>query len=1031
MAPEIQELRAEGSSLVVEATIPAGFRHATFELLHLGGTPFWETIVAGPLTGAPVNVSFTIPHPGASAVIRVKSGDALEVPASTYSGSAHFKPVYDDGGTYINSSAELLQTLNRTGYGADAESYSKIQSVGATAYIEEQLAPETIDESGNSALNDRVADLFLPYLPYSGEKLFGRGDAITYFKGTSEPPANWNVGDSDPGGAFDDSGWLTGTAGIGYDTGGDDTYNTDVIDMRRNIIGEEGYDDSFPESQGYSTLYVRHDFEVADTNNIELLLFNIEFDDGFVAYLNGTEILRMNVTGTPPPYTAIADGTGGFETGDPSSFDLSSHKGLLVNGTNTLAIQLVNASLGGSSDAALVPELTNAGSSPYPAIRSIKHLQHLIHLRGVYSEKQLLATLAAFWENHFTTDYDKVQDYLEDLDEFEALPDEGRAQSRIEAATIEYQEYEFYYQNALGNFGDLLLYSATSPSMLIYLDNILNRKNAPNENYAREILELSAFGVDNRYVQADIEELARCFTGWSVRKVHPSMRKPFPESARNPFTTGSVAVDSETAELAIGATAKYFKGTVEPPADWMSNDPGNPFDDSAWLTGTTGIGYADGDDATELSDMRRTGSNPVGYLSFYTRQFFTVDPSNYENVVLSIDYDDGYVAYLNGVEIGRSNSMGGTEGVPPTFDTPAENSHSAIVDGGRADIIDITDQLLPAGQQNLLAIQLHNTSYTSSDTTLRPQVLGRTLTADSIDRADPDGVWTFWFDPDEHDLDAKTIFPGTPYEIQIPAITPGNETDGINDALVVIDAMVSHPSTAEFICVKLVNKFVSDGISLDTYHDRSAPGWLLALVDDAIAAWNSTSPAGNIKTVMTSILDPQQKKSGFWLEGAHLSKIKDPVEFVNSSFRALGADIASTNLPDRPESMGMLLFERDDPDGFSELGIAWSDTLGLLERLKHAQGLASNSSRSRGDWDINSFLGQHTILTPEDLIDHLDEQVFNNSLGPVRRSVMLEYANTNDAGDPSPFSNLSSSQQANRLRDLAALILSTPEFQFQ
>jgi hypothetical protein len=265
----------------------------------------------------------------------------------------------------------------------------------------------------------------------------------------------------------------------------------------------------------------------------------------------------------------------------------------------------------------------------------------------------------------------------------------------------------------------------------------------------------------------------------------------------------------------------------------------------------------------------------------------------------------------------------------------------------------------------------------------------------------------------------------------IPEITPGNETDGINDALTVIDAMIGHPSTSEFVCVKLVNKFVSDEISLDTYHDRSAPEWLLAIVDDAIAAWNSTVPAGNIRTVMTSIFDPQDKVGGFWLEGAHLSKIKDPVEFINSSFRAVGADINSTNLPVRSNSMGMLLFQRDDPDGFSELGIDWSDTLGLLERLKLAQGLADNAGFSYGDWDISAFLTQFTILTPDDLIDHLDTVVFNNNLGTVRRSVMLDFANTDDSGAPSPFSGLSASQQAARLRALTGLILSTPEFQFQ
>ena len=127
----------------------------------------------------------------------------------------------------------------------------------------------------------------------------------------------------------------------------------------------------------------------------------------------------------------------------------------------------------------------------------------------------------------------------------------------------------------------------------------------------------------------------------------------------------------------------------------------------------------------------------------------------------------------------------------------------------------------------------------------------------------------------------------------------------------------------------------------------------------------------------------------------------------------------------------MLLFERDDPDGFPELGVDWSDTLGLLERMKFAQGLSDNRSHSRGAWDIGTYLSESNLFSPEDLIDHIDALVFGGSLGTVRRSVLLEFANTDDTGDSSPFTGLNSNQRNNRLRELTALILSAPEFQFQ
>ena len=70
----------------------------------------------------------------------------------------------------------------------------------------------------------------------------------------------------------------------------------------------------------------------------------------------------------------------------------------------------------------------------------------------------------------------------------------------------------------------------------------------------------------------------------------------------------------ETVLLALGEEWRYWKGDVDPPVDW--NQPG--LDDTAWLLGPTGIGYADGDDATVLTDMQNV------YLSIFARKTFDV-----------------------------------------------------------------------------------------------------------------------------------------------------------------------------------------------------------------------------------------------------------------------------------------------------------------------------------------------------------------------------------------------------------------------
>jgi uncharacterized protein (DUF1800 family) len=100
-------------------------------------------------------------------------------------------------------------------------------------------------------------------------------------------------------------------------------------------------------------------------------------------------------------------------------------------------------------------------------------------------------------------------------------------------------ENQVIREGSLGSFYDLLLASAAGVPMLIYLDSYLNLAGDPNENYAREILELHTMGVDNGYNQNDIEELARCFTGWTLCKKAPAdVGDPFASCLDNDDPTG-------------------------------------------------------------------------------------------------------------------------------------------------------------------------------------------------------------------------------------------------------------------------------------------------------------------------------------------------------------------------------------------------------------------------------------------------------------------------------------------------------------
>jgi uncharacterized protein (DUF1800 family) len=123
---------------------------------------------------------------------------------------------------------------------------------------------------------------------------------------------------------------------------------------------------------------------------------------------------------------------------------------------------------------------------------------------AVYGERQLQEVLVDFWYNHFNVFLDKGADRI----------------------LVPAYERESIRPHVLGHFRDLLEGTAKSPAMLFYLDNWQSvaprangnqRKRGLNENYARELLELHTMGVDGGYTQKDVIEVARCFTGWTIK----------------------------------------------------------------------------------------------------------------------------------------------------------------------------------------------------------------------------------------------------------------------------------------------------------------------------------------------------------------------------------------------------------------------------------------------------------------------------------------------------------------------------------
>jgi uncharacterized protein (DUF1800 family) len=132
----------------------------------------------------------------------------------------------------------------------------------------------------------------------------------------------------------------------------------------------------------------------------------------------------------------------------------------------------------------------------------LRELSSAALLRAVGSRWQLREVMVEFWSDHLNIDASKGEcAWLKAADDREVIR-----------------------RHALGRFRDLIAASALSPAMLWYLDGRTNRRatasERPNENYARELLELHTLGADGGYTQTDVMEAARCLTGWTVRDRH-------------------------------------------------------------------------------------------------------------------------------------------------------------------------------------------------------------------------------------------------------------------------------------------------------------------------------------------------------------------------------------------------------------------------------------------------------------------------------------------------------------------------------
>jgi hypothetical protein len=145
------------------------------------------------------------------------------------------------------------------------------------------------------------------------------------------------------------------------------------------------------------------------------------------------------------------------------------------------------------------PGLSEFDAEMEPLSQNIARYNDATHMpawwltRMLHSPHPLQEKITLLWHNHFATSYAKVQ-----------------------SARFMLGQYQLMRRHALGSFAALLKAMSTDPAMMIWLDTRASKKGNPNENYARELMELFSLGIGH-YTEKDIREAARAFTGWEIQ----------------------------------------------------------------------------------------------------------------------------------------------------------------------------------------------------------------------------------------------------------------------------------------------------------------------------------------------------------------------------------------------------------------------------------------------------------------------------------------------------------------------------------
>ena len=171
----------------------------------------------------------------------------------------------------------------------------------------------------------------------------------------------------------------------------------------------------------------------------------------------------------------------------------------------------VDGAIGQPGYATVTPSA--GGMEPFSPASNINDARQRWIFRMVHTRRPLQEKMALFWHQHFSTAYSKIANAVGG-----PFATQMMAAKRSEHPAGLPGQIELFREYALPNFRDLLVEVAKDPAMLVWLDGRSNTRARPQENFAREIMELFTIGV-GRFTEADVYAGARVFTGWNLQRI--------------------------------------------------------------------------------------------------------------------------------------------------------------------------------------------------------------------------------------------------------------------------------------------------------------------------------------------------------------------------------------------------------------------------------------------------------------------------------------------------------------------------------